>query len=99
MTFTENHAFVVGNTVKFIIPPGYGIVQLDGIVGTVVDTGLDFIFVDIDSRDFNQFSVPTPPPFVVVQTPQCLPYGNKNFAGTLGEAPLFIPGAFRVEVD
>lgn len=64
--------FVVGQLVRFSIPPTYGIRQLDGRTGYVIAKPTsNQVVVDINSTTFNQFVAvpsygPTPPQIAAV---------------------------------
>jgi hypothetical protein len=55
-----NNNYVLGQEVRFLIPPTYGIQQLNGQTALVVGIpGVNQVTVNIDSRNYNIF-VPTP---------------------------------------
>lgn len=93
------HSFVVGNQVQFSIPSDYGMRQLNAQKGYVIAVPDDTtIIVDIDSRTFDNFVIPTPPEFVVIDPAQVAPIGDCNF-GKLAvngflTVPQTIPGAY-----
>jgi len=99
VTTTEPHGFEVGNTVRFFVPPEWGMRQLNGLKGTVLAIPSDDqIEVDIDTSNFDPFTTPTPPPFVVIDPAQVAGTGDVNFGnlspGGIPVLPLTVPGAF-----
>lgn len=86
---------VIGQLVRFIIPPTYGIRQLNEVPGYIIDITLpDQVTIDIDSRFFDPFiasSQPTPA--------QLIPVGDVN-TGAINvtgaqSTKTFIDGSFR----
>jgi hypothetical protein len=93
------HGFVVGNQVQFQIPPQWGMRQLNGLKGYVSDIPQDDqIQVDIDTRTFDAFVVPTPPALVVIDPAQVSGIGDANYGklspGGIPELPMTVPGAY-----
>lgn len=63
------HGMVAGQAVRFSIPAVSGMIQMDGLVGTIVTVVDDFNFtVNIDSSAFTAFTYPT-----VAQQPSSFP--------------------------
>lgn len=63
ITLSVTHGFTAGQAVRFVVPSGYGMVELDGLIGniTAVNTTLasgNTITVDIDSSAFTAFAFP-----------------------------------------
>jgi len=97
--FAYTHAFVVGQQVSFVIPVGWGIVELDGLKGYVTSVSASAIVVDINSSSFTAFSYPTSGTASLGLTPaQVIPVGDANtgYTGPTVPFPLTIPGAFAV---
>jgi hypothetical protein len=98
VTTSVEHAYVIGNQVQFLIPPQWGMVELNNLKGYVIDTTTDTITVDVDISHFSAFVTPTITPPVVVDEPQVLPCGNRN-SGAINpiqnQPTLYIPGADR----
>lgn len=99
VTTATDHGFVVGNQVQFLIPPQWGMLQLNGLKGFVTSIPLsDQIEVDIDTRSFDAFVTPTPPMFVVIDNAQVSSVGDNNFGplspGGVVVLPTTIQGAF-----
>lgn len=57
VTFSVAHNYQVGQTVRFSIPNGFGMTELDGLSGTVlaIDTVNNTITVDINTLGFSPF--------------------------------------------
>ena len=99
VTTTSDHSFVIGNQVQFLIPPEWGMYQINRLKGFVISIPqLDEIEVDIDTRDFDAFITPTPPMFVVIDTAQVASVGDANFGflspGGVVVQPQTVPGAY-----
>lgn len=77
VTTTFDHDYLTGTVVRLVIPPGYGIVQADQQVGSIVVTGNTTFDIDIDTTFYDSFTVPTtfPKDF---QHPQVIPVGELN---------------------
>lgn len=71
--------FVTGQLVRFLIPPGWGITQLNNQLGfiTVINSTTQFI-VNIDPTGFNEFVTASAP--FNKQKPQCICVGDNNNA-------------------
>lgn len=76
ITFSVTHGYTVGQEIRFTVPPEFGMVELDGLKGTVtaVNTGTNTATVDIDSSAFTAFTFPgtTDAPF---NWAQAVPFG------------------------
>lgn len=96
ITTTTNHGYVAGMIVKFLIPPQFGMVQLNNLKGQVLSLTHDTLTIDLDSSNFDIFAYPAPlpnaytPPSVIPNSsghylsPQTLPYGNQDsFEGVI----------------
>lgn len=59
VTTLVDHDFVVGQRIKFAIPSGYGMSELDGLTGAVTAIATSTFTVDIDSTGFTAFKFPT----------------------------------------
>ncbi len=99
VTTDEDHGYVVGMNVTFLIPTQYKMTQLNGLVVQVIGLTSDTLTINLDSRSFAVFSYPSPlpsaytPPSVVPSSsgpylpPQPLPYCNQDsFEGTIYNA-------------
>lgn len=59
MTTTFPHGYSVGQLIRFSVPAIFGMVQLDGLVGTVTSVATELEFdTDIDISGFTAFSFP-----------------------------------------
>jgi len=67
------HTFGLGQYITFMIPPEYGMSQINGLTGVIVaiPTSSSFL-VDIDTNAFDMFVVPVAP----TQSAQALPSGE-----------------------
>lgn len=98
VTTAINNLFVVGSQVMFQIPQQYGMRQLDQVKGYVIAQSPTSITVNINSSNFDTFSVPASSPPTVIEPAQVIPVGTAN-SGYLcpgGIQPQFMtpPGAF-----
>jgi len=64
VTLSVTHGYQVGQTVRFSVPSAYGMVEMDGLLGTItaVDTTTttgNTITVNIDSSAFTTFAFPS----------------------------------------
>lgn len=62
ITMSVTHGFTVGQKVRMVVPAEYGMIQMDGLTGTItaITTGAtNTITVDIDSTGFTAFAYPT----------------------------------------
>jgi hypothetical protein len=97
ITTVNNHNYVIGMIVSFLIPSQFGMIQLNNVIGQVVGLTSNTLTIDIDSTNFTPFSYPSPlpsaysPPNVYpyssgpyLNVPPPLPYGNENsFEGSI----------------
>lgn len=96
VTTDEDHGYVVGMMVRFQIPSSYGMVELNGLTGQVLEITDDTLTISIDSLNFTPFAAPSPlpsaytPPVVIPDSSGVslshipLPYGNQNtFEGVI----------------
>lgn len=84
VTTSVDHMYVKGNSVRFVIPKVWGMVQLNLLTGFIVDVPTpDSILVNINSLYFDSFIAYVPPsPYIVVDLPQVLPVGDANSGTT-----------------
>lgn len=99
VTTSVAHGFVVGNSVQFSIPQQWGMRQLNGLKGFVLSIPQDNqIIVDIDTRTFDPFVTPSPPPLVVIDPAQVSGIGDENYGklspGGIPQLPNTVQGAF-----
>lgn len=56
---TVIHKYTVGQAVRFNVPSIYGMTEINGLLGNIIDIGTNTITVDIDSTAFTTFLFPT----------------------------------------
>lgn len=94
VTTTATQDFVVGQLIRFIIPPSFGIRQLNEVEGYVISIiSPTQVEVDIDSRFMDAFTSSS-----ATTQPQIIPVGDiangqVNATGRRNTAT-FIPGSF-----
>lgn len=99
VTTTEDHGYVAGMMVTFLIPNQFGMVELNGTNVQVIALTSDTLTINLDSTGFTPFAYPSPlpnaytPPSVIPNSsgpylpPQPLPYGNQDsFEGVIYNA-------------
>lgn len=99
ITTINDHDYVAGMQVRFLIPSQFGMVQLNNLIGQVTQLTLNTLTINIDSTNFTPFAYPSPlpnaytPPSVIPNSsgpylpPFPLPYGNQDsFEGTIFNA-------------
>jgi hypothetical protein len=95
----EDHEYVAGMDVTFLIPAQFGMVELNGVNAQVLIASADTLTIDLDSTHFTPFAYPSPLPAAYTNPsvipnssgpylpPKPLPYGNQNsFEGTIYNA-------------
>lgn len=99
VTFTEDHDFVKGQTVMFVVEREFKMYEINGLIGTISAITDNSITVDVDTRNFNAFSLPANPAGI----PQVIPVGSENFGftnqGTVPTGPIGPSGAFRININ
>jgi len=97
---TENdHGYVSGMNVSFLIPPSFGMTQLNGLNVQVTQASGNTLTLNLDSTHFIPFAYPAPLPESYTSPtvfpnssgpylpPQPFPYGNQDsFEGTIYNA-------------
>lgn len=96
LTTTQNHGYTAGMMVRFLIPPGFGMIELNAVNAQVLAITADTLSIDIDSTNFSSFSYPSPLPSAYTNPsvipnssgsylpPKPLPEGNQNsFEGVI----------------
>lgn len=90
VTTASDHGYVIGMLVRFLIPTGFGMLELNGLRGQVIGLTSNTLSIDIDSSNFNTFQYPSPlpgaytPPSIIPNNsgpylpPLPLPYGNQD---------------------
>lgn len=81
------NTYIVDQLVTFIIPPQYGMTQLNSLTGQIVAiVGLTFS-VNIDARQFDIFVIPNPSSLPTPSQPATLaPGGSRNLYNIATEA-------------
>jgi len=101
VTTVDNHGYVAGMMVAFLIPVQFGMVDLNKLNAQVLSITDDTLTINLDSTNFSVFSYPSPlpsaytPPSVIPNgsgpylPPPPLPYGNQDsFEGVIYNAGL-----------
>ncbi len=96
VTTVNPHGYTVGMVVRFVIPNLFGMIQLNGLAGQVIELTSNTLTISINSINFLPFSYPISLPSAytypsvipnnsgVVLTPNPLPYGNQDtFQGAI----------------
>jgi hypothetical protein len=96
VTTVNNHKYVAGMEVKFLIPQAFGMQQLNNLRGQVIQLTSNTLTIDIDSTNFTSFAYPSPLPSAYTAptvfadssgpylAPLPLPYGNQDsFEGVI----------------
>lgn len=90
VTTVNNHDYVAGMKVRFLIPPPFGMVQLNDVNVQVLSITAKTLTLDLNSINFYAFSYPSQlpisytPPSVIPNSsgpylpPVPLPYGNQD---------------------
>ena len=78
-TNTSANTYIPGMLLRFFIPPNYGMQQLNGLTGQILSIDdVNFIFLfNIDSTNFDSFSIPIAGPFVEMPATMS-PAGSRN---------------------
>lgn len=96
VTTTQDHRYVAGMMVTFLITKQFGMVQLNNLNVQVISLTSDTLTINLDSTGFTPFAYPSPlpsaytPPSIIPNSsgpylpPQPLPYGNQDsFEGVI----------------
>ena len=96
ITTSVDHNYVVGQTVRILVPPNYGTTQLNELQGYVTSIpASNQIVIDINSTKMNQFISsptygPTPPQVVAIGD---INSGQINSLGRINNIT-YVPGSF-----
>jgi hypothetical protein len=76
--FTVTHGYTVGQELRFSVTSDFGIIELNGLIGTVlaVDLALNSVTVNIDSSAFTAFQWPLAAAGLNFTFPQAVPMGE-----------------------
>lgn len=58
-TSTEENTYLVGMAVRLFVPYEYGMFQANNLVGTIISIDANDFYLDIDSRGFDVFTIPS----------------------------------------
>jgi len=96
LTTVNNHNYVAGMNVTFLIPKQFGMIQLNNLIVQVIELTNDTLVLDIDTSTFTPFAYPSPLPVAYTPSsvipdssgrylpPKPLPYANQtSFEGTI----------------
>lgn len=96
VTTSNNHGYVAGMKVTFLIPGMFGMTQLNGLNVQVLSLTPNTLTINVDSTNFTAFAYPSPLPSaysIPTVIPNCsgpylpplpLPYGNQDsFEGVI----------------
>lgn len=99
VTTDEDHGYVAGMMVRFLIPVAFGMVELNAIEAQVLQITNNTLTLNVDSTNFTSFSYPSPLPSAYTNPsvipnssgtylpPLPLPYGNQDsFEGVVYNA-------------
>lgn len=99
VTTFDDHDYVIGNQIQFLIPPQWGMRQLNNLKGFVTSIPFPNQFqININTQSFDAFVIPIVPEFVVIDSPQALGIGDANFGplspGGIPPIPTTMQGAY-----
>jgi hypothetical protein len=74
---SDENSYIVGQLVRLIVPPSYGMFQADQLTGQIIAINGDDFSLNINSTQFDAFVIPGPG--VAISRPASLsPAGSKN---------------------
>jgi hypothetical protein len=78
ITLSVTHGYTVGQAVRIIVPAGWGMTQMNGLLGTItaINTATNTITVNINSTAFTAFAFPTSALASNFSVPQVIPVGE-----------------------
>jgi hypothetical protein len=74
VTTSFDHGYVDNTVVRFYIPLGWGMYQINQEVGTIIVTGATTFLVTIDTRMYEPFVVPV----IQTEVAQVVPIGSQG---------------------
>lgn len=77
VTTSINHQYNDGIIVRLIIPQGFGMLQANGLIGTITVVGDTSFLVSIDTTFFDVFTLPSTFP-LMYNDAQVVPIGEEN---------------------
>ncbi len=78
VTTSFEHNYETGDIVRLIVPDGYGMVQVNGLKGTIEVNSPTTFLIDIDTTYFDPFVIPPDPSPQVITVAQVVPIGEVN---------------------
>lgn len=90
ITTTDDHDYVVGQTVRTVIPSFYGMRELNGVLSYIISIpSPDQFVIDVDSTLFNAF---IPDPSYGPTLPYVMPVGdvNSGYLSNTGRSVSFV---------
>lgn len=76
VTTTVQHGYTVGQEVRFVIPSGFGMTQLDGQSATITAVTASTFTINIDTSGYTAFAIPTAATFTAATWAQVTPIGE-----------------------
>ena len=77
ITTSFAHGYLEGLVVRIIVPEGFGMLQINGMLGTILTVPTTETFtVDIDTRLFDTFVYPDPVPWYINEYPAVVAVGE-----------------------
>lgn len=85
-SLTESNTYIANQVVRLNIPITYGMFQANGLQGQIIDVSGSTITLNIDSRQFDTFSIPSAGK---LQPATLAPSGSRNlqFDNSSGQVP------------
>jgi hypothetical protein len=77
VTTSFAHGYASGLIVRIVVPLGFGMQEINDLFGSIIVTGITTFDIDIDTTNFNAFTVPVTPP-ASLQYAQAVPIGEIN---------------------
>jgi hypothetical protein len=78
VTTSFEHDYLTGLIVRLVVPDGYGMVQANGLIGTIEVNSTTTFLIDIDTSYFDPFVIPPDPSPMVITVAQVIPVGEVN---------------------
>ncbi len=72
---TESNSYQLNQLVKLFVPYSYGMIQANGLTGQILSVNGNDLYLDIDSRNFDVFSIPSDS---LIQPASLSPSGSRN---------------------
>ncbi len=78
VTTTFAHNYLTGEKVRILVPPADGMIQINGLFGTITVTGDTTFSIDINTLPFDVFAIPVDPLPQVNTCAMVVPIGEVN---------------------